>query len=132
MGIYRYTILAPGIPPIPILPIQLSAPEAKQGLQLTTSAILDTGSDCTLLPIPLLQRVQAQITGNAIKIPVGGNVALAIPYVVGIGFDQRSLVSFPVFGCAVAELGEMPIIGRDLMNGYKIEFDGVQLEFTIF
>lgn len=132
MGIYRYTLVTPSIPPIPILPVQLCPPLAKQGLRLTTSAILDTGSDCTLVPIPLLQRVQADIIGDAIRIPVCGYIALAIPYAVRLIFDQYDLPFFPVFGCSISELGEMPIIGRDLMNLYRIEFDGPQLEFTIF
>lgn len=132
MGTYRYTSLTANIPPTPIRPIQVGSPGTEERFSLNISAILDTGSDCTLIPIPLLQRVSAQITGNAIKIPVGGNVALAIPYAIALSFDQYKLAAFPVFGCSIPELGEVPLIGRDLMNGYKIEFDGPQGEFTIF
>jgi hypothetical protein len=132
MGTYRHTILSPEIPPIPILPIQIGAPGTNQGFRLTLSAILDTGSDCTLMPIPLLHRVGAQVTGRTVKIPVCGYVALAVSYSISLSFDQYELPFFPVFGCSVSELGEMPILGRDLMNLYRIEFDGVQSEFTIF
>ncbi len=101
-------------------------------MELTCSAILDTGSDCTLIPIPLLQRVNARIVGKAIRVPVCGVAASAIPYVVGMFFDQHHISALKVFGCAETDIDGMPLIGRDVMNRYRIEFDGPKLEFEVF
>lgn len=106
-------------------------PGAMRQTGLVCSAILDTGSDCTLIPIPLLQRVNARIVARAIQIPVGGVIAVAIPYVVGMAFDQYHLPALRVFGCSESDIGDMLLIGRDLMNRYRIEFDGPKLEFKI-
>ena len=131
MGVYRYTKLDQDLPPIPILQIQLMQPGAVRRAGLICSAILDTGSDCTLIPIPLLQRVSARIIGRVVQIPVGGVTTVAIPYVVGVAFDQHHLSALKVFGCPENDIGDMLLIGRDLMNRYRIEFDGPKLEFEI-
>lgn len=59
-------------------------------------------------------------------------MTLGIPYEVGLVFDSYEHSSFQVFGCSVEEIGELLIIGRDLMNHYRIEFNGQALTFTIF
>lgn len=63
---------------------------------------------------------------------LGGVAAIAIPYVVGMVFDRYELKACKVFGCAEHELGETPLVGRDVMNRYRIEFNGPSLEFEIF
>lgn len=132
MSIYRYTKLEQTLPPIPVLQIQLMQPGAARKAGLVCSAILDTSSDCTLVPIALLQRVNAQIVDCAVHIPVGGVVAVAVPYVVGMTFDQYHLPALKVFGCAESDIGDTLLIGRDVMNRYQIEFNGPRLEFEIF
>ncbi|MEL7051219.1 MAG: hypothetical protein AAGM45_05490, partial [Cyanobacteria bacterium J06588_5] len=85
----------------------------------------------TLIPIPQLQRVNACIIGNALSIPVGGVLATAIPYVVGITFDQYHLPAVKVFGCSNNDINDTFLIGRDVMNQYRIEFNGPNLEFQV-
>ena len=131
MGIYRYTRLGTEIPPIPIAPLELMKPGRFEGDSIVGQAILDTGSDCTLVPIPWLIQVKAQIADRPLRIPVGGQVSLAIPYEVGIRFDRYRHFVFRVYGCSVDEIGEMALVGRDLMNLYRIEFDGERGIFTI-
>ncbi|MBD1854524.1 MULTISPECIES: hypothetical protein [Leptolyngbya] len=93
MGTYRYTRIGSEIPAIPIVPLELIKPGRFEQPSIVGQAILDTGSDCTLIPIPWLMQIQAQIADRPIRIPVGGVVSLAIPYEVGLRFDQyRHLV----------------------------------------
>jgi hypothetical protein len=59
-------------------------------------------------------------------------MTLGIPYEVGLVFDSYSYSNFRVFACSVEEMGELLIIGRDLLNLHRIEFNGQNLTFTIF
>lgn len=132
MGIHQYTFLTSDIPPIPLLSVQLATPGIEPRKTIDTQAILDTGSDCTLVPLPLLMQVNARIIGRSIRVPVAGNNAIAIPHLVGLQFDQYGSVGIEVFGCPIDNIGELLIIGRDVLNRYRIEFDGQSLTFTIF
>jgi hypothetical protein len=113
---------------MPILRIKLGAPSSANSLSHDIQGIPDTGSDCALMPIPDLLKV----IDRAIRIPVCGQIVMAIPYAVGLRFDKYSISSCAVFGCAVEEIGEFSIIGRDLMNRYQILFNGLASEFTVF
>ncbi|GAP95301.1 hypothetical protein [Leptolyngbya sp. NIES-2104] len=132
MGTHQYTFLDSNIPPIPLLSVHLATPGLEPRRTIETQAILDTGSDCTLIPLPLLMQVNARIIGRSMRIPVAGNNAIAIPHLVGLQFDQYNLAGIEVFSCPIDDIGELLIIGRDLMNRYRIEFDGQNLAFTIF
>lgn len=132
MKTYNYTFISNDIPPIPLIPIQLKEPDIFESKPAICEGILDTGSDCTLVPLPLLLQVKAKIGRNAVRIPVGGKIALGIPFEVGIIFDRYNYSRIQVFGCPVNEIGELLIIGRDLLNLHQIEFNGQNLTFTIF
>jgi hypothetical protein len=131
MGTYRYTSLGSEIPAIPLMSLELIKPGKKDGISVMGQAILDTGSDCTLVPIPWLIQVQAQVADRALRIPVGGQVSTAIPHEVGLRFDRYRHFVFRVYGCPVDDIGDVALIGRDLLNLYRVEFDGVRRVFTI-
>lgn len=131
MGIYRYSSLGGQIPPIPLMAVKLTTPISSE-LAIDCDAILDTGSDCTLIPIPLLMRVNAKIAGVSIRIPFSGVLTTGVPYKVGLIFDRYTCPEVLIFGCSVYEMGEELIIGRDLLNQYRIEFHGPNETFEIF
>jgi hypothetical protein len=114
------------------MPITITTPGLKPVLSFEVQAILDTGSDCTLIPFDFLAKVKAQVSDRAIRIPVGGNVALAVPYLVGLVFDSYTYPVHQVYGCAMEDIGELLIVGRDILNLHRIEFDGLQQIFTVF
>jgi hypothetical protein len=120
MGTYRYISLGTDIPAIPIVPLELIQPGK-----------FDTGSDCTLVPLPWLIQVNAQIADRALRIPVCGQLSLAIPHEVGIRFDKYRHFVFRVYGCSVDDIGEMALVGRDILNLYRVEFDAPNSIFTI-
>lgn len=132
MGTHQYTVLSSDIPPIPLLSVQLKTPGLQPRRSIAAQAILDTGSDCTLVPLPLLMQVNARIIGRSIQVPIAGNNAIAIPHAVGLQFDQYSYAGLEVFGCSIDDIGELLIVGRDVMNLYRIEFDGQSLVFTVY
>jgi hypothetical protein len=129
---HSYTELSPEIPPIPILQVALTLPGIASENQVMAQGILDTGSDCTLVPLPLLVRLTAKVAGRSIAIPVGGVKTVGIPHYVGLLMSDRLCSPIRVFGCPESEIGEFLIIGRDVLNQYRIEFDGLRLTFSIF
>lgn len=132
MSTYSYTFVSTTIPPIPLISVTLKSPRSNSNSSVKCQGILDTGSDCTLVPIPLLAKVQGKAKKGSVSIPFSGQMTLGILYEVGLVFDSYEHSSFQVFGCSVEEMGELLIIGRDLMNHHRIEFNGQALTFTIF
>jgi hypothetical protein len=94
--------------------------------------ILDTGSDCTLVPLPLLVRLTAKVAGRSLSIPIGGVKTVGIPHYIGLAMSDRLCSPIRVFGCPEHEIGGLLIIGRDVLNQYRIEFDGLKQTFEIF
>ncbi len=131
MGTYSYTFVSTAIPPIPLISVTLKTPSSKD-VAIKCSSILDTGSDCTLIPIPFVAKVKGKALKGTTRIPFGGRMALGIPYEVGLVINGYEYSSVSVFAVPVEEMGELLIIGRDIMNHHRIEFNGQNLTFTIF
>jgi hypothetical protein len=132
MGTYRYTSIGTEIPAIPIMPLELIQPGKFDSPSVVGQGILDTGSDLTLVPIPWLVQVNAQVADRALRIPVCGHLSLGIPHEVGIRFDQYRHFVFRVYGCSVDDIGEMALIGRDILNLHRVEFDAPNGIFVIY
>jgi hypothetical protein len=132
MATYRYTRLGSAIPAIPIIPLELLTPGQTGQTSIVGQGIIDTGSDCTLIPLLWLIQVNAQVADRILKIPVGGRTTPAIPYEVGLQFDRYRHLVFRVYGCPVEDIGDIALIGRDVLNLYRVEFDGTRGIFTIY
>jgi Aspartyl protease len=106
---YPYQPLEPGIPQAPIIPVQLTRPDWQTSLPSTTiDAFLDTGSDCTLVPLAVISSLQLQVSrSNAI--------------VQGIGGEAEP---------SVAAYLNLTILGRNILNQCCIEFDGIHQKIT--
>lgn len=128
---YDYTFVSTTIPPIPLISFELQTPRSNSSVT-RCQGILDTGSDCTLIPIPLVTKVKGSAKKGAVKIPFSGQMTLGIPYEIGLIFAGYKYSSFLVYACSLEEMGELAIVGRDLMNHHRIEFNGENLTFTIF
>jgi hypothetical protein len=74
----------------------------------------------------------AKVAGRSLPIPIGGTKTIGIPHYVGLWMSDRLCSPVKVFGCPEQEMGELSIIGRDVLNQYRIEFDGLNLTSTIF
>ncbi|MGG6269179.1 hypothetical protein ACQ4M3_26280 [Leptolyngbya sp. AN03gr2] len=131
MTSFEYQTFADGIPAIPILSVRLFQPGQPTSAQFECASILDTGSDCTLLPLPVLVKAKGQPIHRMTWIPVCGMEVLAIPIIVGLVFAQHELLSVRVYGCAVEEIGETGLMGQDILNRFQIEFDGLALTFHV-
>lgn len=74
----------------------------------------------------------APLGDRSLRIPVCGQLSLAIPYVVGLLFDKHRHLIFRVYGCSVDDIGDMALIGRDILNLYRVDFDAPNGVFAIY
>lgn len=107
-------------PPAPIVPLKVLPPPGVLVDPITLLALADTGADYTCLPLEVfyllnlfpIDRVQvAGVTGSG----------LFNLYSVDLEFHNQR---FPA--CTVVELPPrfQPLLGRDLMKLYRLEFNG--------
>ncbi len=76
---YPYQPLEPGIPQAPIIPVQLTRPDWQTPFQSATiAAFLDTGSDCTLVPLAVIAALQLQISRSSAIIQGSGGLTALI------------------------------------------------------
>ncbi len=112
--------------PISILPLRLQNLETKTIIK--TEGILDTGSDFTLVSPELINKLQPTSIGLHKSVQLQGIVDKAIvtgvPYIIGINIYNQVFDRVKVFCCANLDIGEYVLIGRNLLNRYRIIFDG--------
>jgi hypothetical protein len=65
------------------------------------------------------------------RIPVCGIEVVGVPVMVGLMFGQYELSKVCVYGVSSEELGGVGLVGRDILNRFKIEFDGPEMQFEI-
>jgi predicted aspartyl protease len=114
------------IPSVPYVALELKSIENPEFKVLIDNALLDTGSCITLIPLGLLEEVEARPTGsNEVINGISGELIV------------RNYWTTVVFnGCEIsltarAWNGEVTIIGRDLINRYRIDFNGPNEKLTI-
>jgi hypothetical protein len=119
------------IPAIPILTVQLFEPRQPRSAKLDCPSIIDTGSDCTLLPLSVLISAKGKPIQGMRRIPVCGIEVVAIPVMVGLIFGPHEMQKIRVYGVSSEEIGDLGLIGRDILNRFQVEFDGPGLKFEI-
>ena len=77
---YYYKKLEPGIPSAPIIPIVVITPDWQdKKSQVEIEAFLDTGSDCTLVPLSLISKLQLTVNrSTAIIQGIGGDAGMPV------------------------------------------------------
>lgn len=96
------------------------------------TAFLNSGADCTLVPYELLSEVGAKVTrAREMILGTSRGKTVVVPYFVSLSFDRFVCESIRVRGCASDDLGGIVLIGRDLINSFVLELNGIDLTFTI-
>ncbi len=115
-------------PPAPILHIRLATPgeSAKIG---PISAIIDTGSDGTLIPSRYLENVEAIGVGDALLHGILGEVYEAHLFKVDIWIDSLIIPGVTV---VAIDRGEEVILGRNIVNKLILLLDGHRGETELF
>ena len=107
-------------PPIPVIRLRLSAP-GEAPLDALLSAIVDTGSDATLVPSAYLEQVEAVASGDAVLRGVLGEARDIHLYEVDLHIDTLLLPGVLVVG---DDYGAEVIIGRNVLNKLILLLDG--------
>jgi len=88
--------------------------------------LLDTGADISLLPLKTIEQMKIEATTETVNL---------------LGFDESQSVA-KIYNLQIIFLGKrvtgnyctiddkIGILGRDVLNGFSILFDGINLEWT--
>ncbi|MBL7162357.1 MAG: hypothetical protein ISS57_07100 [Anaerolineales bacterium] len=114
-------------PSFPMIQIRLSNPE--EGLRSeSVNALLDTGSDGSLVPIEHLQQILAPVLKDTHIRSHWGEWRSVQLFAVDIELADIKLPALFVVG---DDQGDEIILGRDLLNKLRILFDGPSEATTI-
>lgn len=119
--------------PIPYERLISTIDDAKREI---IGAILDSGSSISLIPQSLRERIEARLTGKDTIVDILEREADRWLYEVKIAFRNYPNLKLPL-AIQIAEGGfrargtEYAIIGRDILNSFKLVLDGPRLEFDI-
>ena len=117
-------------PPVPVLPIQISFP-SQPPTSAVISALVDTGSDFSLIPLRYLLPIDAPEMRSAFVRGLFGERQLVTLYLVDIHLEIGVLAGVEVIGVddALYEFdGEEIILGRNILNKLYLLLDGPHLE----
>jgi predicted aspartyl protease len=122
-----------GLPLAPIISIKVTAPEwlNKSG-EYSIEAFLDTGSDCTLIPLAIISRLELSIVDSNVEITgVAGGRVDGYACFANIWLGEKCIRAVRVYGCVSKSLENRVLIGRDVLNQCCVEFDGVNSRLMI-
>ena len=107
-------------PPFPALEVILSTPT--EGLATgTLSALVDTGSDATFVPLAYLIQIGATETVEMWARSHWGERRRVLLYLVDIRVGDLTLPGIEVVG---DDLGDEILLGRDVLNRLRLLLDG--------
>lgn len=109
-------------PPAPACDVALTV--ASTGKRTALKAILDTGSDATLVPLPHLQAIGARRAFEARLRSQWGERRVVFLYLVDVQIESLTLPGVYVIG---DDLGDEVILGRDVLNRLRLTLDGPAL-----
>lgn len=114
-------------PPVPAIPVRLYSPvtEKYAGPEL---AIVDTGSDATMVPLRYLLAIGAEETAPGWLVTVTGNRQPVALYFVDIQCAQDVA---PGLRVVADETGEDIVLGRDFLNRFALLLDGPFRQVTV-
>lgn len=107
-------------PPAPVVPIRIGVPNSTEPTE-QHRAFLDSGADATAIPVELLWNIGARVVGQGRLSGVTGvSVEVEVFRVViymptGITYGIRAIGS---------EESDVVILGRDVLNQWRIVLDG--------
>ena len=128
----KYTEI-PNSPSIPLISVQIRQSESMA--LIVSQGVLNTGSDCTLVPLSIISQLQAVklIRGRNTSViyGVGKQKILVVPDRVEISFNHRDFIKIKVYACPDSDTDGLIILGRNFLNRYSITFDGKVKRFLI-
>lgn len=123
---YRYNTQL--TPPAPFVHVSISHPVDQSLVVTDLPAQIDTAADYTVIPWRVVEQLQlVQLD----QVPVGGfggHISYSPTFLVGVTIRQLSTVMVAVLG---SRDEPFVLLGRDVLNNFRILLDGPDLAFDI-
>lgn len=113
-------------PPIPVCKLVLMSPSTSRRVEL--NAIVDTGADGTIIPVAYLRRIGARRAYEASLCSQWGERRTVFLYLVDLVIGQLNVPGVYVVG---DELGEEVVLGRNVVNRFRLLLDGPGAVMTL-
>lgn len=126
MGQYKYSKNGSAQGEGPYIHVVVKNIIASQVRTFDCMALLDTGSDVTIFPVRELERIGLKSLGKD-KVIEGTSLVRVRPFVASMDLDGKYLPRMPILGWG----HQYSIIGRDVLNKWRVDFHGPQLFFDI-
>ena len=110
-------------PPAPVVPVRVSRPLGEEAVLL--SMLVDTGADCTLVPVSLVRQLRLPRIDVVGLTGIGGTRRRSTVHAAAIEVGGLSLVTRVVAFTVEA------ILGRDVLNEAVARLDGPGLTISI-
>jgi predicted aspartyl protease len=98
------------------------------GTPVTVPALIDSGADRTVIPIILAEELALPRSGMIEVAGLNQAATMMAVYVIRIGIGDLTPVVADVIGAASEQY---VLLGRDILNGYRVTLDGPGLICTI-
>ena len=115
-------------PPAPVLMIRCAGPEERPPSG-SILAIIDTGSDGSLVPMTILESIEAIPVGDAVLHGILGETRVVDLFEIDLYIDDFVLPGILV---ASSDVGEEVILGRNVLNRLVLLLDGINGETEFF
>lgn len=113
-------------PNTPYIPVTVKNTFGFMPKEFFCEALLDTGSDFSIFPLRELEAIGLQPIGNDMVLQ-GVSYARVRPFAASLVIGDRQILAAP--------LGwnhDISILGRDVLNLWRIDFDGPLSTFTLY
>jgi predicted aspartyl protease len=109
-------------PPAPVAPVRVSRPLGEEAVLL--SMLVDTGADCTLVPVSLVRQLRLPQIDVIGLTGIGGAKRRSTVHAAAIEVGELSLV------VRVVAFTDEAILGRDVLNEAVATLDGPGLTIS--
>jgi predicted aspartyl protease len=110
-------------PPAPVVPVRVSRPLGDEAVLL--SMLVDTGADCTLVPVSLVRQLKLPRIDVIGLTGIGGTRRSSTVHAAAIEVGKLRLV------VRVVAFTDEAILGRDVLNDAVVRLDGPGLNISI-
>jgi len=114
-------------PAAPVVPIEIFVTQAASATQ-QVDALIDSGADATILPLPLLEAIRAPYADTHWWRTVSGERRSVSLFWVTIRVAGQTIHGVRAVG---ATFDTEPILGRDVLNQLVLTLDGLAEHTTI-
>ena len=112
-------------PPAPVLPIQISRPWGTASL--TVQGFLDSGADMSVIPNAAVRDLNLQPVSVTSSRGFGGTVEESMVFSASVSLMRKEAEAVRV----LAWDEDYALIGRDLINGWRLTLDGPAQAFSL-